>query len=161
MLRMGVDRMSESAIILDKIRKKEMEIQSLDDRIRAAKIYVQALQDVLTAIGRDKDDGQMSDSLLRTGSSVALAREAILRAGKPVHISDLLSVLGKGVTKETRASLSSSLAAYVRRGEIFTRPAPNTFGLAEMGHTEEEHHSSEPPPDFGVTKEEEDMEATH
>lgn len=153
--------MSESAIILDKIRKKEMEIQSLDDRIRAAKIYVQALQDVLTAIGRDKDDGQMSDSLLRTGSSVALAREAILRAGKPVHISDLLSVLGKGVTKETRASLSSSLAAYVRRGEIFTRPAPNTFGLAEMGHTEEEHHSSEPPPDFGVTKEEEDMEATH
>jgi hypothetical protein len=29
------------------------------------------------------------------------------------------------------------LAAYVRRGEIFTRPSPNTFGLLELGHDNE------------------------
>jgi len=143
--------MSESGVIQDRIRKKETEIQTLEDRLRAAKIYLQALQDVLAAVKRDV--GPPSADALRIGSSVAQAREAILRAGKPVHISDLLATLGKGVTKETRASLASSLAAYVRKGEVFTRPAPNTFGLVELGHpAEPELAVAEPPPDFGRAK---------
>ena len=141
--------MSEIGIIKDRIRKKEAEIQGFEDKLRAAKVYVQALQDILSAIERDAAP-QPSDASLRVGSSVALAREAILRAGAPVHISDLLSALGKGITKETRSSLVSSLAAYVRKGEIFTRPAPNTFGLIELGHeSEAEQTPVEPPPGFG------------
>lgn len=142
--------MSDGGILLDKIRKKEAEIQSLEDKLKTARIYLQALHDVRDALGA-MESGQ-SDSALRTGSAVAQAREAIQRAGKPLHISDLLSALGKSVTKEARASLTSSLAAYVRRGEIFTRPAPNTFGLAEMGHASAQPESeleTEPPPDFG------------
>jgi hypothetical protein len=143
--------MGESGIIQDRIRKKEAEIQTLEDRLRAAKIYLQALQDVLAAVERDV--GPPLADALRTGSSVAQAREAILRAGKPVHVSDLLAALGKDVTKETRASLASSLAAYVRKGEVFTRPAPNTFGLVELGHaTEPEQTEAEPPSDFGRPK---------
>ena len=45
-------------------------------------------------------------------------------------------------------SLASSLAAYVRRGEIFSRPAPNTFGLLELGHLGGEE-AEEPPSGFG------------
>ena len=139
--------MSERTIILDKIQKKEQEIQTLEEKLRGAKIYVQALQDVLSALSREGDDSQV-DAILRSGSSVAAAREAILRSGKPVNISELLAALGRGVTKEGRASLASSLAAYVRKGEIFTRPAPNTFGLIELGHTQEPLNT-EPPAEFG------------
>lgn len=142
--------MSESGVVIDKIKKKEVEIQGLEEKLRTARIYLQALQDVLGAI--EKGEGT-ADSTLRTGSSVAQAREVILRAGKPVHISDLLSALGRGVTKETRASLTSSLAAYVRRGELFTRPAPNTFGLVELGAVPEVSPKPvEPPPDFGQAR---------
>lgn len=140
--------MNDSEIIQDRIRKKDAEIQSLEERLRAARIYVQALRDVLDAIQRG---GGTNDSVIRTGSAVAKAREAILKAGKPIHISDLLAATGKSVTKETRASLGSSLAAYVRRGEIFTRPAPNTFGLVELGHTSEAEPLGEPPLNFGAT----------
>jgi hypothetical protein len=146
---MRVDKMSEKSIILEKLQKKEVEIQGLEDKLKAAKIYVQALQDVLNALGRDSGESAM-DAALRPGSSVATARDVILKSGQPMHISDLLAALGKAVTKEGRASLASSLAAYVRRGEIFTRPAPNTFGLVELGHT---HQSSgeqpHPPVGFG------------
>jgi hypothetical protein len=141
--------MSESSVILDKIRRKEAEIQGLEDKLKVARIYLQALQDVLGAVERGAGAAG-ADSALRVGSSVAQAREAILRAGKPVHISDLLVALGKVVTKETRASLASSLAAFVRRREVFTRPAPNTFGLVELGHlSEDDPTSPEPPLSFG------------
>ena len=152
--------MSEKAIILDKLQKKAMEIQSLEEKLRAAKIYVQALQDVLQALGREGSDSQI-DTVLRPGSSVAAARNVILKAGRPVHISDLLGALGKGATKESRASLSSSLSAYVRRGELFTRPAPNTFGLVELGHTQDPPSAApEPPAEFGkiATPDEMDQE---
>ena len=141
--------MSERSVILEKLQKKEAEIQSLEEKLRTARIYVQALNDVLNVFPRAPAD-QTIDSVLRPGSSVALVREVIIRARKPVHISDLLGALGKGVTKEGRASLASSLAAYVRRGEIFTRPAPNTFGLVELGHTPDAIPAvAEPPAGFG------------
>ena len=139
--------MNDDSVILDIIRKKEAEVQSLEDRLRAARIYLLALRDVLGALGKSAEGG---DPGLRHGSSVAKARDAILRAGNPMHVSELLSALGKDVTKETRASLASSLAAYVRRDEIFTRPAPNTFGLIELGHRDGvQAPPAMPPPGFG------------
>lgn len=140
--------MNDDDVILDIIRKKEAEIQGLEARLQAARIYLLALRDVLDAIGKATSGGEPG---LRDGSSVARAREAILRAGKPVHVSDLLSALGRDVTRASRASLASSLAAYVRREEIFTRPAPNTFGLIELGHRAEPADAPPaPPPGFGA-----------
>jgi hypothetical protein len=70
-----------------------------------------------------------------------------------VHLDDLLLELGKKVTRSSQASLAGSLAAYVRREEIFTRPAPNTFGLIELGHDSEGdgevEDDFEPPAGFG------------
>jgi hypothetical protein len=86
---------------------------------------------------------------LRSGSTVSQARDVILKAGGPVHITDLLAGVGKEDNRDNRASLTSSLAAYVRRGEIFTRPAPNTYGLTELGHESAREPEPSPPETFG------------
>jgi len=152
--------MNERRKVEDRIRKKEAEIAELEAKIRDARVYMQALGDVLKLLPKEADSGPADpDSPLRPGSTVSQAREAILRDGTPMHITKLLEALGKDHTRENVASLGSSLAAYVRRGEIFTRPAPNTFGLSELGHhppATEPAATLEPPSGFGALKGEED-----
>ena len=138
--------MNERKRIEDRLLKKEQEIQELEEKIRDARVYMGALQDVLKLLPKEAEI-----VTLRPGSSMAKAREVILQAGKPVHINTILEALGKDTTREARASLTSSLASYVRRGEIFTRSAPNTYGLAELGHAQDELSSIEPPSGFGQT----------
>ena len=142
--------MSERSIIEFKIKRKEAEIQSLEKKLDAARTYLQALKDIRRAVEQEDDGGKAAGPPLRKGSFVAQAREIILKLGTPVHIDALLNHLGKDGTRENKASLASSLAAYVRRGEIFTRPAPNTFGLVELRHVEVEDTPDEPPEDFGA-----------
>ncbi|WP_394888011.1 hypothetical protein ACG873_23310 [Mesorhizobium sp. AaZ16] len=141
--------MTERKKIEDRLRKKEQEVASLEEKTKVARVYIQALRDILKMLASDADDNTDAESVLRPGSAVAEARQVILNKGAPVHINDILQALGREATREAKASLTSSLAAYVRRGEIFTRPAPNTFGLAELGHETTEEEVAEPPPDFG------------
>jgi hypothetical protein len=141
--------MDERRKIEDRLRKKEQEVQALEDRLKTARVYVQALQDVLKMLNTS-GASPSAGAVLKNGSTVAQARDIILDRGEPVHITALLQAMGKEASRENRASLVSSLAAYVRRGDIFTRPAPNTFGLAELGHGQsEEEEEEEPPPSFG------------
>lgn len=142
--------MSERSVIESKIKRKETEIQSLERKIKAAKIYLQALRDIQGAIAKDVEKVDSSGTLLRKGSAVAQARDIIQMLGVPVHIDDLIKSLGKEVTRESKASLTGSLAAYVRREEIFTRPAPNTYGLRELNHFEMDQPADEPPRSFGA-----------
>lgn len=130
------------------IRKKEAEIQLLESQLSAARAYLQALQDVSKVLPRKQPVGTEAASALRPGSMVAQAREAILRHGSAMHISQILLAIGKKTTRKDRASLSGSISAYVRRGEIFTRPAPNQFGLVEFGGNETPS-AVEPPEGFG------------
>jgi hypothetical protein len=141
--------MSERKKIEDRLRKKEQEVGALEEKLKAARVYVQALRDILKMLGADSDDTADAETVLRQGSAVAEARQVILNKRSPVHINDILEALGREATREAKASLTSSLAAYVRRGEIFTRPAPNTFGLAELGHETTDDEGPEPPADFG------------
>jgi hypothetical protein len=144
---------SERRKIEERLRKKEQEIAELEEQIKAARIYLQALQDVLKILPKAPDPTVTAEAVLRPGSAVAQAREVILERGEPVQILELLQALNKEPTRENRASLTSSLAAYVRRGEIFTRPAPNTFGLIELGHhTSEVDLEDHPPTGFGGAK---------
>jgi hypothetical protein len=143
--------MSERAKVEERARRKEAEIQGYEEKIRAARVYLQALRDVLKLMGEEDTDTSSGDDIeteLRPGSAVAQAREIITLKGAPIHINDLLDALGKPQTRENRASLIGSLSAYVRRREIFTRPAPNTFGLLELGHAFP-GETQEPPQDFG------------
>jgi hypothetical protein len=140
---MGRGAMNERKKIENLIKKKELETISLEEQVKGAKVYIQALQDVLKMLPKPSES-----IVLRPGSEVARAREIILSKGQPVHIAALLEALEKEPTRENRASLTSSLAAYVRRRQVFTRPAPNTFGLIELGHVNTED-MPEPPPEFG------------
>lgn len=146
--------MSSRKKIEDRIKRKEAEILELEAKIREGSAYVQALHDVIKLLPRDDD--MPAEAILRSGSAVAGAREAILKAGRPLHISEILDAMGRVVDRKSRTGLSGSISAYVRRGEIFTRSAPNTFGLAEMnddaeeGIAPDELPSDEPPSDFGV-----------
>ncbi len=140
--------MDERAVIADRLAKKRQEIISLEDKLRSAKIYVQALEDVTKALGVPMEAAR-SDSVLKSGSAVSQAREAILKAGASLHIADLVVAIGREDTRDSRASVGSALSAYVRRGEIFTRPAPNTFGLVELGHVGGAPEEEEPPESFG------------
>lgn len=144
--------MTERKKIEDRIRKKEQEIQDLNAKVREARVYIQALQDVLKMLPREDvtvtpHDASQTHSL-RPGSGMAQVRDAIIERGHPLHISALLEKLGKSASREARISLSSSLAAYVRKGEVFTRTGPNTFGLIELGHTAPS--SGKPPAEFGL-----------
>jgi hypothetical protein len=139
--------MNERKKIENLVRKKELETVRLEEEVKAAKSYIQALQDVLKLLPKVSEN-----VVLRPGTDVARAREIILAKGRPVHVAEILEALGKQVTRENRASIASSLAAYDRKNEVFVRAAPNTFGLLELGHTGA-IEGLEPPPDFDTPKE--------
>ena len=142
---------NERKKIEDRIRKKESEIQDLEMRLRDSRVYIQAMQEVLKMLPRDGGSSAAAEVpiTLRDGSLASLAREGILEKGKPLHVSELLGTMGKEDNRDNRTSLSGTLAAYVRKGEVFTRPAPNRFGLIELGHKTVASVPTEPPDDFG------------
>ena len=133
----------------ERIKKKEQEIQELELRLREAKAYIQAMNDVVKLFPRDHEErGEATE--LRAGSLMAKAQDAIRKAGHPLHITDLLKAVGKEPNRGNRASLAGSIAAYVRRGEVFTRPKPNTFGLLQLDGMPNGLASGSPPADFGI-----------
>ena len=116
----------------DRITRKEQEIQELETKIREARAYIQALQDVAQFLPKEGNSSTPSDlePSLREGSYITDAKNAIQTAGRPLHIVEILKASGRENNGHLRIVMSGSLAAYVRRGEIFTRPRPNTFQLS-------------------------------
>lgn len=121
--------------------KKRQEVRQLEIKLKETAAYLQALQDSLKMLNRETGTIEPeTEQTLRAGTALAQARDILRLAGKPLHITELLKQMGKPADKKTRVSLSGNLAGYVRGRQIFTRPAPNTFGLIEFG-------SPTPPPD--------------
>src|SRR5487761_205747 len=114
-----------------RIEKKQQEIRDLESKLKEASSYLQALLDSMKWLPRG-ESAFGSTQMLRPGTTLAKAQEAIKKAGHPMHVADILKAIGKPTDKKNRVSLGGSLSGYVRRKEIFTRPAPNTFGLIEM-----------------------------
>ena len=134
--------------IQKRIDRKQAEIRELQQNLRDCEVYVEALRDTLKLFPRD--GASAPEQELRPGSTVALAREAIQKAGNPLHLNAILTAIGRGTDRKSRTGLAGSLAAYVRKGEIFTRPKPNTFGLIGMLDDQGEPTPTEPPPSFGL-----------
>ena len=146
--------------LLKRIEKKREEIRDLEIKLAEAKAYTQALEDSLRLLPKEGAPEKLEpEQVLRPGSAVAKARAAILKANKPLHVTEILKVIGRPVDKNNRVSLSGSLSGYVKRGEIFTRPAPNTFGLLELNHNEMPPEE-EPPEGFGSLPAEETADET-
>ncbi len=145
--------------LLKKIEKKLQEIRELESQIREANAYIHGLQDVLKLIPRDVIDEKKTEHVLRPNSDMAKARDFLRTKGKAMHVGEILDGIGKGDTKPNRLSLSGSLGDYVRKGEIFTRPEPNTFGLTEFQSAKPIESMSEPPEDFGINVLDENIES--
>lgn len=115
-----------------KIRRKQEEIKALEVQIRETAAHVAGLEEALRLLPREGANDGGAEKMLRANTNVSRARDAILKAKKPLHIVELLRAMGEGVDKKNRLGLAGTLASYVRKGEIFTRPMPNTFGLIEI-----------------------------
>jgi hypothetical protein len=111
-----------------RIEKKKQDISELERQLGEARAYLLALVDTAKWLPKSGD----KEVTLRPGSDLARARDFIKVHGRPQHVADILKGLGKEVNKPNRISLSGSLGGYARKGFIFTKPAPNTFGLIEL-----------------------------
>lgn len=129
------------------INKKRQEVSELELQIREAKAYIQALEDSMKLLPRDGVAGGV-DHKLRPGSSLAKARDAIKATGAAMPIADILKAIGKPQDKKHRVSLAGTLSGYARDGKVFTKTAPNTFGLLELG-TIPTDEADELPEEFG------------
>jgi hypothetical protein len=114
----------------ERIRKKEQEIQDYESKLREARASIEAWIEAKKLLPRE--DEAPAEKTLRPDSLVGKTCAVLQNANKPLHVSEILRRMGEENTPEKRVSLSGSIAAYVRRNEIFTRPAPNTFGLKIM-----------------------------
>lgn len=145
-----------------KIERKRAEIADLEAQAQTARTYLQALEDMYKMAAREtstpsptNDNGHSvtsSTTPFRTGSLTQGVYDALKAAGRPLHVSELLVAVGRTVTRTEKSAVSGTLASHVNKGYVFTRPAPNTFGLIEFGPTEEGTPSPEPPvppPGFG------------
>ncbi len=112
------------------IEKKQSEISDLEIKLREAKAYIQALQDSIKILPLDANDEQPE---LRPNSALAKTRDLIKNSGKPLHITEILQLLGKPNDKKNRVSISGTLSSYSRNHKIFIKTGPNTFGLIELG----------------------------
>lgn len=124
--------MSLRTELLKRIEKKQAEIGEYHDRIREATAYLQGLQDTLKLIPKEDDSGGAQEVSLRHGSNIAKARDAIRAANRPLHVTEILKAIGQPNDNRHRVALGGSIAAYARKGSIFTKTAPNTFGLLEF-----------------------------
>jgi hypothetical protein len=120
------------------IERKQAEIRELEVQIREAQSYLQALQDSAKLLpnATDNNGAASAEFTLRPGTSLAGVRDIIKENGGPMHINEILTKLGKAIDNQNRVSLVGTLGSYSRKGRIFSRTAPNTFGLLELGHRE-------------------------
>jgi len=142
--------------IQKRIEKKQQELAERDVAYnieRASTLaYIQGMLDTLKSLPKEAGQARPAQHVLRPGSTVAQARDAIQKAGKPLHVNDILRSIGRPVDKDNRTSIGGSISNYVRKGEIFIRTAPNTFGLVGM----EVAAAVEPPIDFGRVRAKDD-----
>jgi hypothetical protein len=132
------------------IDKKQQEITQLELQAREARAYIQALQDSMKFLPREGSPIISSEHSLRPDSALARAREAIKTAGTALPIAEILKAIGKPQDKKNRVSLAGTLSSYVRAGKVFTKTAPNTFGLLEFGSAQPDiGEADDLPEEFG------------
>jgi hypothetical protein len=112
-----------------------------------AKAYLQAMEDMLKLLPREPLNELAEEAhVLRPGSEVAKIADLLKKEGKALHLDEIMKRIGKD--EKYKISLSGSLSSYVRQRKVFTRPAPNTFGLIEFP----KQAGGEPPEDFGLLR---------
>jgi len=120
----------------DKISRKSKEIQELieektiiDNKIMTLSAEQKGMEDILKMLPTDEKDEKCRT--IRPTSQAGKAQKFLKKQIEPVHISKILIGIKVANSNKNRGALASTLRAYANRGEVFTLPAPNTFGLVE------------------------------
>ncbi len=124
------------------IEKQQLRLAELRTQIVAGEAYLQAQMDMLKFFPRAEEGGNVS---MRSRGDPAKVRSILEEEGAPMHLKDILARMEREDTKDSRAALAGTLGWYVRKNDVFTRPAPNTFGLKSFATVQ----ADEPPEDFG------------
>ena len=111
----------------------EKEIAALESKKSGHRQVISELESLIRIIPKTAADTESVQKQLRFGSDVYLAREVLQSERKPLYIKDLLEKMGVEPTRNRRSSLSSQLATYANKEEIFTKTGPNIFGLIDYG----------------------------
>lgn len=102
------------------------------DEIEAAVLHAMevSLEAQLKAIKRLRSAPREPRAAPKRTSQIGMVHDVLKRAGKPLHVSDIMEKVEKlhGV-KLDRESIVSTLTKKVNRGDRFVRPDKNVFGL--------------------------------
>jgi hypothetical protein len=114
--------------------EKAAELATIENRMREAfGILSGQAEPAAKAKSRHGFVGGKRSRPIQHGSSVWWSAKVLHMLGKPLHIKTLISWISKESGEEFKpATLVSNLTRYVRYGDTFTRPAPNTFGLIDF-----------------------------
>ena len=111
--------------------RKRVADEILDVAETLLRAQLDAMQDLRQGKGLERvkpEDNFQSERK----SQISIASEVLRSAGHPLHVNDIIEAVQErqGVSLD-RDSLVSAITKKVRRGEIFVRTGPNTFGLRE------------------------------
>jgi len=127
------------AQIEKELNKKQADVDAMERELHAARAVIAAFKELLRKM---PGEGAASSAAtgwgkneLRPGSDATKARQAILQAGRPLHIKEIISAVGKANTKTNRLSMASSLANYARKGLHFKKTGPNVFWVMGVEQT--------------------------
>ncbi len=149
-------RLKKQHIDLEAVGKEIITLQATKTAIEAVICELESLLKTLP-----KENGKAEqEKQLRHGTDVFKARQALRTAGKALYIDDIITAMSEEPTIERRRSLAGQIAAYVRDNQIFTRPAPNTFGLKEFEDKKIEQETEDGYADFQKIKAELEDEKT-
>ena len=103
--------MSQQPGIEARIVRERKRVVELRSEIIRREAFIQGLEAALGLLSGNRPVGgyQPQGESLRLGSDVSRAQELLSRARRPLHISAILTGIGKDDTKQNRASLGSSL----------------------------------------------------
>ncbi len=120
-----------------RLREKEQEIAELENKIREARIYVQALQDSMRFLPKEESGG-VEKPTFRHGSITQKTYEVLKGSNKPMHSKEILSALDLEINRHNLSTLRGSIGAYIREGKIFFSPSPGTIGLIGVPYSQTE-----------------------
>ena len=93
-------------------------------------VFEASLEAQLRAVRRLRTAPQKPRMPRKSTSQIAMVQDVLRRAGKPLHITEIITRVEKAHGfKLERESIVSTLTKKVNRGDRFVRPDKNVFGL--------------------------------
>ena len=116
----------------DELRKARQRADRLEDALR----HYEEIYNVMNGAPSPDSSGVARHGPVRTGSQAERVIQVLGDTGRPLHIDEIMARLGVEATVSAKNSLAGVLSRYVRQEQIFSRPAPGTFGLREWETSE-------------------------